>query len=505
MTSTIRHSSLHASLTGTETSCDGTKVSHFRGIPYGQIPGRFERATLFDDWMGDDGLDCTRFGPQCPQNKVDVTHLLRIPKDLTEGEAPAQEEDEFRCLNLNVSIPSERQDSKSLLPVLLWIHGGSQVVSYPPPSHRCVDTTPLIAQSISLGKPIIIVTFNYRLNVFSFGDGKEKNLAIKDQKLAIEWVVKHIEGFGGDKNNITLAGESAGSIYVHAHIVTGAPVQRAILQSGTLHLSPPLPEEKGNTLISNLSLEASGKSIISLRDASPEKILSQLSQNNINTMWIQEEPELTGWEDCDTQIEELLIGDVEYESVIWHNGIDASGAAEIAAAFDSDIEYGARLRDLYGIYVDRHRASVNGALDFITDVRFALPVEEISKRRRAQGRTTYQYVMDEPNPWQASSRAHHALDLVFLFGAYDLAFKPAAARVALAIQTKWIDFVNGTPPWSDDKRFAFGPFGNCTEIENEDYGARRRVRCFDFLRGIERSRLLAISGKLAAGKISLHN
>jgi carboxylesterase type B len=43
------------------------------------------------------------------------------------------------------------------------------------------------------------VTFNYRLNIFGFGDGTEKNLALKDQRLAIDWVIKHIAGFGGDK------------------------------------------------------------------------------------------------------------------------------------------------------------------------------------------------------------------------------------------------------------------------------------------------------------------
>ena len=61
------------------------------------------------------------------------------------------------------------------------------------------DTATLIQRSIEMGKPIIIVTFNYRLNIFGFGDGVEKNLALKDQRLAIEWVVKHIAGFGGDK------------------------------------------------------------------------------------------------------------------------------------------------------------------------------------------------------------------------------------------------------------------------------------------------------------------
>jgi hypothetical protein len=50
-----------------------------------------------------------------------------------------------------------------------------------------------------LGVPIIVVTFNYRLNILGFGDYGEKNLALKDQRSAIEWVTKHIAEFGGDK------------------------------------------------------------------------------------------------------------------------------------------------------------------------------------------------------------------------------------------------------------------------------------------------------------------
>lgn len=48
------------------------------------------------------------------------------------------------------------------------------------------------------GKPFIFVSINYRLNIFSFGDGKEKNLALKDQRLGIDWVRKNIAAFGGD-------------------------------------------------------------------------------------------------------------------------------------------------------------------------------------------------------------------------------------------------------------------------------------------------------------------
>jgi carboxylesterase type B len=60
------------------------------------------------------------------------------------------------------------------------------------------DPTKIVSDSIKAGKPIIFVSINYRLNIFSFGDGKEKNLALKDQQLGIDWVRKNIASFGGD-------------------------------------------------------------------------------------------------------------------------------------------------------------------------------------------------------------------------------------------------------------------------------------------------------------------
>ena len=63
---------------------------------------------------------CSR--PQCPQNHVDVGHLLRIPEALDEGQEEIAQ-DELNCLNLNVSIPVVKDAVKKLLPVLVWIHG----------------------------------------------------------------------------------------------------------------------------------------------------------------------------------------------------------------------------------------------------------------------------------------------------------------------------------------------------------------------------------------------
>jgi hypothetical protein len=61
------------------------------------------------------------------------------------------------------------------------------------------DPHTLVARSAAIGKPIVAVTLNYRLNMFAFGDGVgEPNLALRDQRSALEYIKLHIAGFGGD-------------------------------------------------------------------------------------------------------------------------------------------------------------------------------------------------------------------------------------------------------------------------------------------------------------------
>lgn len=60
------------------------------------------------------------------------------------------------------------------------------------------DPIQIVGDSIKSDQPVLFVSCNYRLNIFGFADGKEKNLALKDQKLAIEWVRRNIAAFGGD-------------------------------------------------------------------------------------------------------------------------------------------------------------------------------------------------------------------------------------------------------------------------------------------------------------------
>lgn len=191
--------------------------------------------------------------------------------------------------------------------------------------------------------------------------------------------------------------------------------------------------------------------------------------------------------------------------MIWRNGIETFDGETIAAAFEQDKTWGTTLRKMYQVVPDRPTACKLGALDLVNDARYTLPVEVISDKLNAAGKRVYKYVVDQPNPWQASSRAHHAVDLLFLFGGVDLSFNPAANAVGQEMRSRWIQFVAGRSPWSIEKRFAYGPVGECKEISGTQFAARRRVEHLKVLKEAGIGVYLPIIFALTAGKISLLN
>lgn len=171
-------------------------VHHYRGIPYATVSERFAKPKLATNWR-ENGRNFTEYGAQCPQPAFPVEALMMLPSSSDGGATPIHY-DEFECCNLNVTSPAKT--SESPLPVYVWIHGGGQSVSFPSAQHRLGDSGPLVAQSIDMGKPIILVTVNYRLNIFGFSDpeGKNMNLDLQDQEMAFRWVQEYIDSFGGD-------------------------------------------------------------------------------------------------------------------------------------------------------------------------------------------------------------------------------------------------------------------------------------------------------------------
>ncbi|KAK1977375.1 carboxylesterase [Colletotrichum cereale] len=485
--------SLRSTLFGVELE----RVVQFRGIPYGEVPSRFAEPRPMSAFPRE--VDCTSFGPRCPQVAIDVGHLLRIP---SEHKLPSEPEDEFKCLNLDVTAPKSYLSLKrERMPVLVWIHGMD--IS---PRKGFLDGTRLVEDSISQGKPIIVVTVQYRLNIFAFGDeNSPKNLALKDQALALSWVQRHVSGFGGDPGSIFLAGESAGAVYCHAHLVAGAPVRGVILCSGSLYLSPPQSEEKAFILRQTLRkyLHVSGD--FELGTAPVDTLVKALELSRIQSWFLQADSALEGWQAKTGTAERLMIGDVQNEAVIWRGAVWAMDAAAVVNAFNLAGEHSEALKRVYNIYPDRPSSSKIGALDFINDYKFLLPAENIARLFRAVGRPAYRYLVDEPNPWQPSNGAHHAVDLLFLFGGFDLSFSPTAKKTGEQMREAFIAFIHSQEPWAPGCHAAFGPYGSFQELDSVAIGCRRRLEAAEFLQGVSSQVLDKVFFALAAGRISLSN
>ena len=142
------------------------------------------------------------------------------------------------CLFLNVYVPADRHDDRGEpLPVLFWIHGGSNEYG----EGSSYDPTPLVTQG-----HIIVVTINYRLGALGWlahplvDDGSANssgNYGLMDQQFAMRWVSRNIAAFGGDPHKVTIAGESAGAIDSCSHLAspTAAGLFRgAIIESGCI-------------------------------------------------------------------------------------------------------------------------------------------------------------------------------------------------------------------------------------------------------------------------------
>lgn len=138
-------------------------------------------------------------------------------------------EGHIQCLALNVYVPNNLQ-SQIRLPVMVYIHGGAFVEGS--------GTDPLGSPKYLIQKDVIVVYINYRVGMYGFmctdSPKAPGNIGLKDQLLALKWVKNHIEAFGGDRNKITVFGESAGAMSIHLHLLSPHEkvFDQAIIESG---------------------------------------------------------------------------------------------------------------------------------------------------------------------------------------------------------------------------------------------------------------------------------
>lgn len=206
---------------------DGITV--FRGIPFAKPPVgdlRFAAPENADSWT--ETLDCSKF-----QN---------VPVQESDTSPYEQSED---CLYLNIWAPDNAQGKN--LPVLVFIHGGGYSFGH--------ASNPLYDGKRFAKDGVIQVNIAYRLNALGFmtisdGDDNISNLGTLDQIKALQWIKDNIASFGGDNNNITICGESAGAFSVSSMILSPLAkglFDRAIMQSGnTLGQNVMMAESQGN-------------------------------------------------------------------------------------------------------------------------------------------------------------------------------------------------------------------------------------------------------------------
>lgn len=212
-------------------------ISAWKGIPFAQPPVgplRWRAPQPLAPWDG--VLETTEFANDCMQIPFDADAAPL-------GTPPAED-----CLYLNVWRPEGAQ-AGDRLPVMLWIYGGGFVNGGSSPS--VYDGSEIARQGV------ILVSFNYRLGRFGFfahpaltaaneDNGLLGNYGYMDQIEALRWVQRNIAVFGGDPNNVTIFGESAGGAAVN--MMMASPMARgqfakAIVMSGggRTGLSPALP------------------------------------------------------------------------------------------------------------------------------------------------------------------------------------------------------------------------------------------------------------------------
>ncbi|EFN68476.1 Carboxylesterase UNQ440/PRO873-like protein [Camponotus floridanus] len=194
----------------------GDRYVAFRGIPYAKPPVgelRFKDPVPPEPWSG--SRDASKYGN------------IAIQIDIIKSKITGDED----CLYLNVFTTNIKSSEKR--PVMVWIHGGGFYVG-------SGDST-FYGPDYIVEKDVVLVTLNYRLGVLGFLNLYDEvatgNQGLKDVILALQWVQKNISEFGGDSENVTIFGQSAGGVIVH--YLTLSPLSeglfhKAISQSGTV-------------------------------------------------------------------------------------------------------------------------------------------------------------------------------------------------------------------------------------------------------------------------------
>ncbi|KAI5799832.1 Alpha/Beta hydrolase protein [Geopyxis carbonaria] len=310
-----------------------------------------------------------------------------------------------------------------------------------------------------------------------FSAGYAGNYAIKDQRNALEWVKRNIEGFAGDPKNVTVIGESAGGASATYHLHRDeAMFKRLVCMGGQAVLMPPQPlivhDETYSSLVEGLELEdlTGHDRIQKLKNLPAEQITAQFKawtspKAVLDGEWFHEAVRASIVQDPDDRTqpgklnwcESMMIGDCGSDGNILffdlqaHKaGIQSKFSSALCRCLRDKAAVVTRMLDSYGIAPPASEDAAFMALhELLNDVAFYAPTV-----MKAQGwprnKNCYLYHFNVPNVWPGplKGEANHILDIAYMFQNYNEHLPPEGVAVAREFAAKVIAFVNGEKPWS---------------------------------------------------------
>ena len=430
---------------GIFVGCEADGILSFKGIPYAQQPVgalRWKPVSVAGDC--DSVFEAYNFGKIAVQTGAD-------PR-LTQGED---------CLSLNVWV--NPADTAMAKPVMVYIHGGSYGWgSSAEPMFDCTDF-------VRNHPEMVLVTINYRLGIYGFIDFSEVdggeayaasgNLGLLDQIVALQWVRRNIAAFGGNPDNVTVFGESAGagSVSLLPLIPQSKGLfHRAIMESGSIALTY---SRRECLPLAQRLLKATGATDMSQLAALSPQALREANEgiNRYNNF-----PERDGvvipenlyeaYRTGGSSSVAMLMGTNAQESRFW---IDKVGGInmfrlKIPVLFESNMKpVDKAVRDSVERFVDNYPLGRTWAIsEFYTEAMFRLPALAMADSRVANGATTYVYYWTRQSalPYM---EACHAVELAYVFGNLDQTMYTGDniyVPLSRQVQQMWVNFAkNGNP------------------------------------------------------------
>jgi para-nitrobenzyl esterase len=488
----------------------------FKGIPYAQPPVgelRWREPMPLRPWTG--VRDATAFGPLCTQVQNSSPNAARI------SNAQLSQED---CLYLNVWTPEWH--GKPQKPVMVFIPGGGNLGGGS--SEATYDGESLARHGV------VLVSLNYRLGPFGFFSHPaltresphhaSGNQGILDQIAALRWVRANAARFGGDANEVTIFGESAGSLDVS--VLMTSPLsqglfRRAIAQSGSVvelgdPLTLPQAEKRGEMAAANWKIPA-GASVKDLRAVSAADILKAEPDYSVAFSTTFPNAGIT----VDRYVLPLAPAEVFAKGKEHHVALlHGSNSRDRLPPIPSPKDLKKAIEEAYGPIAGRAEALYVGGVDpvygtpanqWAGDTSFRCPAVEQLAWHAAAGNPAYQYEFARVSPGREAYGAIHAAELPYVFGNLDrpLVIPGLPAQVANAVdmqvsgamQQYWTNFAKtGDPnsvqlpvwPKFDTSSRAYMQFRDTGPVAKEGL---RRAYCDLFMENVDRLKVDRLMAK----------